>query len=258
MQTNFLAKQFEGCCDQDSRTSLKKGKQECKGEFPRTVRRDKNGKIIEALCRPRVVCHGVAKELDLKDSGRKNMLGALAGTRRTSWFSATSAMLAKVFRSNTNIQTNYRIPITTKTHDPHCTKKRCVRKLSSLKQTRKLLRIAQRAMKQMVGYFGGYISKRQKVGQYELKKSIGSLPLLKQKLEKRGVQAASAQLAHVCNKMFTTLESKGILRTAPEEFMLASQYRPDDELFAEFIRTFRHTFFFRSLLRRAFRRFSRG
>ena len=106
-----------------------------------------------------------------------------------------------------------------------------------------MLRIAQRAMKQMVGYFGGYISKRQKVGQYELKKSIGSLPLLKQKLAKRG-DSASRQLAAVCNRMFTTLESKGILRTAPEEFMLASQYRPDDELFAEFIRTFRTTYFF--------------
>ena len=89
-----------------------------------------------------------------------------------------------------------------------------------------MLRIAQRAMKQMVGYFGGYISKRQKVGQYELKKSIGSLPLLKQRLEKRGVSAGT-QLALVCNRMFTTLESKGILRTAPEELMLASQYRPD-------------------------------
>ena len=82
-----------------------------------------------------------------------------------------------------------------------------------------------------------------KGGPIRIEKSVGSLPLLKQKLEKRGVRSASAQLAHVCNKMFTTLESKGILRTAPEEFMLASQYRPDDELFAEFIRTFRTTFF---------------
>ena len=40
------------------------------------------------------------------------------------------------------------------------------------------------------------------------------------------------------------MESKGILRTAPEEFLLASQYRPHDELFAEFVRTFRHTFFY--------------
>ena len=44
--------------------------------------------------------------------------------------------------------------------------------------------------------------------------------------------------------MFTTLEGKGILRTAVEEFLLASEYRPDDELAQEFTRTFRHTYFF--------------
>ena len=142
-------------CLVKSRGVQKKGKDKCKAGFPRKVRRDDDGKIIEALCRPRVVCHGVAKELDLKTSGRKNMLGAVAGTRRSSWFAATSALLAKVFRSNTNIQTNYRIPITKKTHDADCAKKKCVRKLSSMKQTRKMLLIAQRAMKQMVGYFGG-------------------------------------------------------------------------------------------------------
>ena len=156
-----------------SKEVRKKGKLECKGRFPRTVRREKNGKIIKALCRPQIVCLGVAEELDLKDSGRKNMLEARAGTRRNSWSSATSAMLVKVIRSNTNTQTDYRIPISTRTHDPHCTKKRYIRALSSWKQTRKSLRIAQRTRHQMVDYFSGYISIRQKVGQYELKKVSG-------------------------------------------------------------------------------------
>ena len=43
--------------------------------------------------------------------------------------------------------------------------------------------------------------------------------------------------------MFTTLESKGILRSAPEEFMHAALYKPHDELSGEFIRTFRHRYF---------------
>jgi len=97
-------------------------------------------------------------------------------------------------------------------------------------------------MKQMTGYFGGYISKKQKVGQYELKRSIDALPLLQEKLQKRPLKA-SAQLAHVCNRFFSVLESKGILRMATEEFLLASRYRPDDELNAEFIRSFRHRIF---------------
>ena len=51
--------------------------------------------------------------------------------------------------------------------------------------------------------------------------------------------------------MFTTLESKGILRTAPEETMLASLHKASDPLAAEFIRTFRHEYFFgRMLLQR--------
>ena len=95
----------------------------------------------------------------------------------------------------------------------------------------------------MTGYFGGYISKKQKIGQFELKKSIGALPLLKRKLEekveKKEIKTGSGQLAHVTNRMFTTLESKGILSVATEEFRLASQYKPHDPLAAEFIRTFR-------------------
>ena len=106
--------------------------------------------------------------------------------------------------------------------------------------TRKMLLLCQRAMKQMTGYFGGYISKKQKCGKFELKRSIGALSLLKQKLEARKTLQASQQLAHLCNRLFTGLESKGILRAATEEYLLASRYRANDELNAEFIRTFRH------------------
>ena len=85
----------------------------------------------------------------------------------------------------------------------------------------------------MTGYFGGYISKKQKIGQFEIKKSVSTLPLLKDKLEDRNLKSASAQLPHVVNRMFTTLESKGILRVATEEFLLSSRYKPHDPLAAE-------------------------
>ena len=73
-----------------------------------------------------------------------------------------------------------------------------------------------------------------------MKKTVATLPLLQEKLEDRGLKTASSQLAHVVNRMFTTLEGKGILRMATEEFLLASRYKPHDPLAAEFIRTFRH------------------
>ena len=65
------------------------------------------------------------------------------------------------------------------------------------------------------------------------------MPFFQEALEKKDLKTASGQLAHVVNRMFTTLESKGILRVAPEEFLLASRYKPHDPLAAEFIRTFR-------------------
>ena len=182
-----------------------------------------------------MVCQGVAAEMDLKTTGRRNALGSILGRRSCSWFSGTSALLAAVARSNTNVQCNYRVPITAAPHDKDCKSSQCLKM-----QSRKLCFIAQRAMKQMTGYFGGYISKRQKIGKFELKKSVAALPLMKEKLQRRNLRTGSALLAHATNRMFSTLEGKGILRACTEEFMLASQYRPRDPLAAEFIRTFRH------------------
>lgn len=211
----------------------------CKSGFPMHVCCNRQGQLDHRKYRVRVVCKGVAAEMKMKWSGRRNMMGMMLGRRRSTYFSCTSALLSHVFRSNTNVQTNYRVPITEFTHDADCKRKSCVAPANS----RKVLRIAQNAMKAMTGYFGGYISKHQKVGRFELKKSIGALPLTQAKLENKPKQSASSQLAHVVNRTFSVLESKGILRTAPEEFMLASRYHPGDELAAEFIRTFRHNFF---------------
>ena len=80
---------------------------------------------------------------------------------------------------------------------------------------------------------------KQKIGKFELKKSVATLPLLQEQLEARELNTVSGQLAHIVNRMFTTLESKGILRVAAEELLLASRYKAHDPLAAEFIRTFR-------------------
>ena len=82
------------------------------------------------------------------------------------------------------------------------------------------------------------------MGQFVLRASVKALPLMSKKLRERKFKRSSAQLAHVVNRMFTTLETKGILRTAPEEFMLTSLYKANDALTAEFFRTCRHEFFF--------------
>ena len=101
---------------------------------------------------------------------------------------------------------------------------------------RRLCLIVQRAMKQMTGYFAGYISKREPVGRFQLKLAARALPLLLNKLKKIPY---SSQLAQLVNRMFAVLEGRGKLRTAAEEFNLAANHRNCDELNAEFISSFR-------------------
>ena len=211
----------------------------CKMGFPRHVP-FVNGVIQKDKYKSRVVCPGIAQSVGLRCSGRRNALGSIIGKRLDPWFSATSAIKAKVFKSNTNVQMPYRVPITERTHDSACKSQKCL----SMKIRRRQFLVGQRAVKQMIGYFGGYISKKQKLGRFELKQSIASQPFLFNKLIKKEQISAGNQLAHVCNRLFTNLEGKGILRSGVEECMLASEYSPSDELSAEFIRTFRHNFFF--------------
>ena len=81
----------------------------------------------------------------------------------------------------------------------------------------------------MSGYFSGYINKTQKVEQYDLKRSMDKHPVLQQKLEARTLNA-NAQFSNVCNRMFSVLENKGILRTATEVILLAAKYNSGYEL----------------------------
>ena len=83
------------------------------------------------------------------------------------------------------------------------------------------------------------------MGLYEIKKSVSSLLQFKAEMQiNEKIKTASHQLAKVCNRMFVTLEGKGILRASTEEFMLASQHKSHDPLAGEFIRTFRHANFY--------------
>ena len=138
----------------------KRGKRGCcKRGFPKKVLRDEKGKIKMTKYRVRIVCAGVAAELDLRTSGRRNMLGAVVGRRRCEWCSGTSAILAHLARSNTNAQCPCRLPINRRAHDPDCTRKSCAKV-----EAKKLYIIAQRAMKTISAYFGGHVRKRQKMG----------------------------------------------------------------------------------------------
>ena len=130
------------CLIASLRKTSKKGGCQCKMGFPR--------KVLPKV-RPRVVCPGIAPSLGLQCSGRRNALGSIAGSRRCPSFSATSRILSKLHKSNTNVQLPYRVPLLEATHDPECTSDKCL----SEKNKRRLFFNAQRVVKQMSGYFGG-------------------------------------------------------------------------------------------------------
>jgi hypothetical protein len=115
---------------------------QCKRGFPKKVFCDKFKNICPEKYRARVVCKGVATEMQLAVSGRRNMLGSVLGKRRCGWFAPTASILSSVFRSNTNAQTNYRMPLTTRTHDKDCKKPGCFEAADN----KKILLLCQRAM----------------------------------------------------------------------------------------------------------------
>ena len=200
-----------------------KGKGLCRARFPKT--KQINAKV-------KVVCPGVAVKHDLRVSGRRNALGSLLGKRSCAWLSGTTPAFAAVFRSNTNTSPNFRLPITEKTHDPACSK-RCVEAFTSLAR---ICRVAQRAQRQMTGYFAGYTAKRQPVGSYELDIARKSFTYLRNKMIG---ERPPEQWARMTNKILSDLEGRGTMRTAPEDFNLAINAHEHDAKNAEFTRTYR-------------------
>jgi hypothetical protein len=91
-------------------------------------------------------------------------------------------------------------------------------------------------MRNATGYFSGYICKRQPVGRFQLKAAARTLPLMQTKLA--SAKNISNQMAQVVSRMFSTLEGRGKLRTAAEEYNLAANHSDVSETFAEYISTF--------------------
>ena len=211
--------------------SRKKGKKKarhgheevCKQDFP---------KAHQLNLVPRVICPGVARKHRLNVKGRRNALCLILARRRCRWLSGTTPMMATVLRSNTHIAPNFRIPLMEETHDPECTRQ-CIGAGTSDKQ---LMTIAQKAMRQMTGYFSGYICKRQPVGRFQLRAAAKALPCMEGKLT--AAKTVSNQMAQVVSRMFSTLEGRGKLCTAAEIYNLSANYHESSHCHAEYIATF--------------------
>ena len=85
-----------------------------------------HGVLQKDKYRHRVICPGIAASMGLRCSGRRNALGSVVGRRLCPYFSGTSAILAKLTKSNTNVQSPYRLPLLECTHDTACKSTKCL------------------------------------------------------------------------------------------------------------------------------------
>ena len=205
----------------------KKSGNVCKHEFP---------KEKQVTTDVKVICLGNAAKHGLRVRGKRNALGSILGRRNCPWLCGSARILTATFRSNTNTVPNYRVPIMPETHDEDC-KSECLKDENMLQR---LCVAASKAAKATTGYFGGYTSKRQPVGKYELDQCCRTLNLLAHKIR---ALPSYKQFLRVSSRVMTDLYGKGTLRTLPEEFNLASNMHRQDSTAAEFPRSYQVTEF---------------
>ena len=152
----------------------KNNPKQCKHEAPWT-----NRMSPEWMTQPLLVCKGIAKQFKLRCSGARNWLGQMLGLRNEAWVNACIPGVCVAFAgSNSDIKPNDRLPILDVTHESCCKKKRCLVKKNHLKKT---TRLTQRTQTVCLGYFGGYMAKRQPCGKLETKKCMDKLVTLRAK-----------------------------------------------------------------------------
>ena len=187
---------------------------------------------------PLLMCKGLIKKWNLKYRGSRSMHGRYLGTRNNPWLNGTSrALCVGMPGSNTDVKINDLVPIVPETHEDTACDRKCV-PVDLHARSRALRRMTltmQITQAQRNGYFGGYISKRQKASKLEVKKCVDKMHTLRER--QHGKSQKQAQRA-VSGRMITDIETNGTLRGAVEEFQLCINLRSNDVLFAECIRTF--------------------
>ena len=207
-----------------------KGKGVCKHDFPMVSRMNPD--------KPLVVCRGIAKSRLLPWRGRRSVLGQILGQRNNEWLNGTAPGLCIALSGgNSDVAINDLLPVIACTHEASACARKCIpaepgKQAASL---RRMIRTVARTQAQRNGYFGGYISKRQKVGKLEARKCIEKMKTLRAGLVD---STPFKQQRGVSGRMVTDIEMNGTLRGAVEEFNLCINLTPQDALFAECIRSF--------------------
>jgi len=89
------------------------------------------------------------------------------------FFSGTYPSSAVIVRASTHTGPNYIVPLSAETHDPEC-----AGDCPSTHTAQRMTVAAKREQRNTIGYYTGYIQKRQPVGQFELKQATLNLRYL--------------------------------------------------------------------------------
>ena len=199
----------------------------CKADFPMANLRSKKSVLV---------CRGVAKKLKLKTSGRRNALGKIIGRRTCEWQSGTTPSFAVLFGSNSHTAPNYRLPVMQQTHDDErCESLACKAWMAEKGSTKKIAKLAQRAQREATGYYCGYNFKRQPVGTkylHSMAQTLGDM------VEGFANKTAAQRWHRLTHRIMQDFQGRAMVRTAPEEWNLASRWHDQDPTTAEFVRTY--------------------
>ena len=186
--------------------------------------------------------------MGLSTTGPRSLLGSVLPARNNAWINAGPRALVTFSASNADIKFPYRLPILEESHEILLFDVRtspCYEPGDLLMQSKDL----QCAMSVMAGYFGGYTSKMQDIGQKEVKR-LG-LTLDRQMPSVVGSRNTAQVFQYYSRRLVRDLEAKGIVRTAVESTLLSLHSEDKDVLMAECVRTFPSiTFPAASLLKR--------
>ena len=214
---------------QSCRPKMKKGKktdgQYCKSGFPLENELTEN---------PLIVCECIAHSRNLPVRGPRSMLGDVLPARNDAWLNAGPRALIAFTADNADVKFPFRVPIQEETHEvllfdikrhPNCGSR------DPLDQALDM----QAVMATIAGYFGGYTSKMQPIGERQIKQ-------LREAIERRVAgnksHGAAQDFKLYARRLVKDLELKGTIRTAVEGVNLSLHWNEPDILAAECIRTF--------------------
>ena len=156
----------------------------------------------------RLLCPGLAKELELPTSGRRNAVGSLEASRSSGSVNGCISCISVGGRDNNDIKVPYRLPILEQTHE-RCCKERCFEKAS----TDSVIDAVETAQSAQVGYHCDYANKRQPLGIHEANEWAKGHKTLATAMEHETITYATRRHAQ---RIVSDCFARGILRTPNE------------------------------------------